>query len=67
MSESVDEMLSRIAKLQKTEEDLYHKLTENTQKIAMGSNDALSSDEIDSIKQTINELSASRVKLYNSL
>ena len=67
MSESVDEILATIAKLQKTEEDLYHKLTENTQKIAMGSKDALTSTDIDSITQQINELSASRVNLYNSL
>lgn len=67
MSDSVDEMLSTIAKLQENEKNLYLKLTENTQKIAMGSTDVLSRSDIESISQLINELSATRVNVYNSL
>ena len=67
MSDSVDEMLSTIAKLQENEKNLYLKLTENTQKIATGATDVLSRSEIDSISQLINELSATRVNVYNSL
>ena len=67
MPDSVDEMLSTIAKLQENEKNLYLKLTENTQKIAMGSTDVLSRSDIESISQLINELSATRVNVYNSL
>lgn len=67
MTDSVDEILASIAKLQKKEEELYHKLTQNTQKIATGAKDALTPSEIDVIKQTINESSAARVNLYNAL
>jgi hypothetical protein len=62
---NVQEVMNTITNLQNYEEELYNKLVENTKNIAIGSNQQLSSSEINTIVSQINDLSETRTNLYN--
>jgi hypothetical protein len=64
---NLQELMNEISKLQKTEEQLYIVLTRNAQNVALGKQSTMTDSEINTITRQINSLTASRVKLYNSL
>ena len=64
---TIQELMNEISNLQKTEEQLYRVLTRNAQNVALGKESAMTDSEISTITTQINSLTASRVKLYNSL
>lgn len=64
---NLQELMNQISQLQKTEEQLYVVLTRNAQNVALGKQSTMTDSEIHHITRQINSLTASRVKLYNSL
>ena len=64
---NIQELMNEISQLQKTEEQLYVVLTRNAQNVALGKQSTMTDSEIHHITRQINSLTASRVKLYNSL
>lgn len=63
----LQDTLSKIGQLQKTEEQLYKTLTQNAENVALGKQTTFSDSEIEDITTQINSLSAARVNLYNSI
>uniref|UniRef100_A0A6C0B815 Uncharacterized protein n=1 Tax=viral metagenome TaxID=1070528 RepID=A0A6C0B815_9ZZZZ len=64
---NIQELMNEISQLQKTEEQLYEVLFRNAQNVALGKQSTMTNSEINTIATQINSLTASRVKLYNSL
>jgi hypothetical protein len=64
---NIQELMNEISQLQKTEEQLYTVLTRNAENVALGKQSTMTDSEIVEITNQINSLTASRVKLYNSL
>jgi len=64
---NIQELMNEISHLQKTEEQLYRVLTRNAENVSLGKKSAMTDSEINTITTQINALTASRVKLYNSL
>jgi hypothetical protein len=63
----LQDTISKISQLQKTEEQLYSSLTHNAERVALGKTDTFTEEDIKSISEQINSLSAARVNLYNTL
>lgn len=63
----LQDTISKISQLQKTEEQLYSSLTHNAERVALGKTDTFTEEDIKSITEQINSLSAARVNLYNTL
>ena len=63
----LQDTISKIGQLQKTEEKLYSSLTHNAERVALGKTDTFTEEDIQSITDQINSLSAARVNLYNTL
>lgn len=61
----MQDILDKIAELQKSEENLYSTLTTNSENVALGKPNTFSDEDIDNITTQINSLSAARVNLYN--
>ena len=64
---NIQDLMNEISQLQKTEEQLYQVLTRNAENVALGKQSTMTDSEIKTITTQINSLTASRVKLYNSL
>ncbi len=64
---NLPDTLKQINTLQLTEQKLYGSLTENAERIASGQQAMFSQEDITTITEQINSLSAARVTLYNTL
>ena len=67
MSRRLENHLSTLKELQTTESNLYDVLTANAQRVASGSPQQLTDQEINTIVKQIQTLSSSRTSLYNEL
>ena len=67
MPEKLQDILTQIEQLQKTEEQLYKALTKNAENVALGKENTFTDSEIKSITNQVNSLTTSRVNLYNYL
>lgn len=63
----LQDTLTKIDQLQKTEQQLYDALSENAERVSLGKKDVYSSEDIQNITNQINSLSEARVNLYNTL
>jgi len=63
----LQDTITKINELQKTEKQLYATLTKNAEQVALGRDNAFTEDDIQQITDQINSLSAARVNLYNTL
>jgi hypothetical protein len=63
----LQDTITKIGQLQKTEEKLYASLTHNAERVALGKQDTFTEKDIRSITDQINSLSSARVNLYNTL
>jgi hypothetical protein len=63
----LQDTITKISELQKTEEKLYASLTHNAERVALGKQDTFTEEDIQSITDQINSLSSARVNLYNTL
>lgn len=63
----LQDTITKISQLQKTEEKLYASLTHNAERVALGKQDTFTEEDIQSITDQINSLSSARVNLYNTL
>ena len=67
MTEKIQDILTQIEQLQKTEEQLYKALTKNAENVALGKENTFTDSEIKTITDQVNSLTTSRVNLYNYL
>jgi hypothetical protein len=63
----LQDTITKINELQKTEKQLYAALTKNAEQVALGKTNVYSDADIQQITDQINSLSAARVNLYNTL
>jgi hypothetical protein len=63
----LQDTITKISELQKTEEKMYASLTHNAERVALGKQDTFTEEDIQSITDQINSLSSARVNLYNTL
>lgn len=63
----LQDTITKIGQLQKTEEKLYASLTHNAERVALGKQDTFTEEDIQYITDQINSLSSARVNLYNTL
>lgn len=63
----LQDTITKINELQKTEKQLYATLTKNAEQVALGRANVFTEDDIQQITDQINSLSAARVNLYNTL
>jgi DNA-binding transcriptional regulator GbsR (MarR family) len=63
----LQDTITKISQLQKTEEKLYALLTHNAERVALGKQDTFTEKDIQYITDQINSLSSARVNLYNTL
>lgn len=64
---NLQDTITKISELQKTEEKLYSSLTQNAERVALGKQDTFTQNDIKMITNQINSLSSARVNLYNTL
>jgi hypothetical protein len=67
MTNKLQDILTQIGQLQKTEEQLYKALTKNAENVALGKENTFTDSEIETITNQVNSLTTSRVNLYNYL
>ena len=63
----LQDTITKINELQKTEKQLYASLTKNAEQVALGRSNVFTEEDIQQITNQINSLSAARVNLYNTL
>ena len=63
----LQDTITKINELQKTEKQLYATLTKNAEQVALGRANVFTEEDIQQITAQINSLSAARVNLYNTL
>ena len=63
----LQDTITKINELQKTEKQLYASLTKNAEQVALGRTNVFTEEDIQQITNQINSLSAARVNLYNTL
>ena len=63
----LQDTITKINELQKTEKQLYATLTKNAEQVALGRSNVFTEEDIQQITNQINSLSAARVNLYNTL
>jgi hypothetical protein len=63
----LQDTITKINELQKTEKQLYAALTKNAEQVALGRSNVFTEEDIQQITNQINSLSAARVNLYNTL
>jgi hypothetical protein len=63
----LQDTITKINELQKTEKQLYATLTKNAEQVALGRSNVFTEEDIQQITDQINSLSAARVNLYNTL
>ena len=63
----LQDTITKINELQKTEKQLYATLTKNAEQVALGRTNVFTEEDIQQITNQINSLSAARVNLYNTL
>ncbi len=63
----LQDTITKINQLQKTEKQLYDSLTRNAEQVALGKTNVFTEEDTKQITDQINSLSAARVNLYNTL